>query len=89
MQEKTVGEEDIRKRQSYLKAQRDKLVVLKKKARSQRLEENSIRPSSARVVAEAAMKEGNDLDLPQSIEPSVLQVRRALAARLKAEVVKK
>ena len=64
-------------------------MVLKKKARSQRLEENSIRPSSARVVAEAAMKEGNDLDLPQSIEPSVLQVRRALAARLKAEVVKK
>lgn len=84
-----VKDEDIKKRQKYLKAQRDKLVILKKKARSERLEKNATRPSSARVVAEAAMKGGNDLDLPQSSESSILQLRKALAARLKAEVVNK
>ncbi|XP_051153985.1 cilia- and flagella-associated protein 36 isoform X2 [Leptopilina boulardi] len=85
-----IRDEDIKKRQNYLKAQRDKLVILKKKARKERLEKNSTRPSSARVVAEAAMKGENDLDLPQSSEPSsILQLRKALAARLKAEVVNK
>ncbi|XP_033227355.1 cilia- and flagella-associated protein 36 isoform X3 [Belonocnema kinseyi] len=87
--EESIREEDVKKRQDYLKAQRDKLVVLKKQARSQRLEKNFTRPSSARVAAEAAMKGGNDLNLPQPMEPSILQVRRALAARLKAEVVNK
>ncbi|XP_043476949.1 cilia- and flagella-associated protein 36 isoform X2 [Leptopilina heterotoma] len=87
--ENTVRDEDIKKRQKYLKAQRDKLVILKKKARSERLEKNATRPSSARVVAEAAMKGGSDLDLPQSSESSILQLRKALAARLKAEVVNK
>lgn len=82
-------DEDIKKRQKYLKAQRDKLVIMKKKARSERLEKNATRPSSARVVAEAAMKGGSDLDLPQSSESSILQLRKALAARLKAEVVNK
>lgn len=87
--ENIVRDEDIKKRQKYLKAQRDKLVIMKKKARSERLEKNATRPSSARVVAEAAMKGGSDLDLPQSSESSILQLRKALAARLKAEVVNK
>ncbi|XP_032669100.1 cilia- and flagella-associated protein 36 isoform X2 [Odontomachus brunneus] len=80
--------EDIKKRQDYLKARRDKLVALKKEARSQQLEMNKTRPSSARVVAEATMK-GQELEAAQAVDPSLLQVRRALAARLKAEVVHK
>ncbi|XP_043494206.1 cilia- and flagella-associated protein 36 [Polistes fuscatus] len=82
-------EEDIKRRQDYLKARRDELVALKKEVRSQRLEMNSTRPSSARVVADATIKGEQELDVDQSLEPSILQVRKALAARLKAEVVHK
>ncbi|XP_031785494.1 cilia- and flagella-associated protein 36 isoform X2 [Nasonia vitripennis] len=90
-------EEDIRKRQLYLKAQRDKLVALKKQARSQKLEADSpsvpqARPSSARVVAEATIDGKKDeliAHQQQAIDASILQVRKALAARLKAEVVQK
>lgn len=81
--------EDIKKRQEYLKARRDKLVALKKEARSQQLEMNKTRPSSARVVAEATMKGQQELEAAQALDPSILQVRKALAARLKAEVVHK
>ncbi|XP_035719667.1 cilia- and flagella-associated protein 36-like isoform X3 [Vespa mandarinia] len=82
-------EEDIKRRQDYLKARRDELVALKKEVRSQRLEMNATRPSSARVVADATIKGEQELDIGQSLEPSILQVRKALAARLKAEVVHK
>ncbi|CAK9822664.1 Cilia- and flagella-associated protein 36 [Anthophora retusa] len=88
-EEQNVSEEDMKKRQAYLKARRDKLVALKKEARSQRLEMNSIRPSSARTVAEATIKGEQELKLPEPLEPSILQVRKALAARLQAEVVRK
>ena len=81
--------EDIKKRQEYLKARRDKLVALKKEARSHQLEMNKTRPSSARTVAEATLKGEQELEAAQAIDPSILQVRRALAARLKAEVVHK
>ncbi|XP_012524161.1 cilia- and flagella-associated protein 36 [Monomorium pharaonis] len=87
--EDEMNEEDIKKRQEYLKARRDKLVALKKEARSQQLEMNKTRPSSARVVAEATMKGQQELEVAQAIDPSILQVRKALAARLKAEVVHK
>lgn len=79
----------MRKRQAYLKGRRDKLVALKKEARSQRFQQNSSRPSSARTVAEATIKGEQRLKLSQPLEPSILQVRKALAARLQAEVVRK
>ncbi|KOC64704.1 Coiled-coil domain-containing protein 104 [Habropoda laboriosa] len=88
-EEPNVSEEDMKKRQAYLKARRDKLVALKKEARSQRLEMNSTRPSSARTVAEATIKGEQELKLPEPLEPSIVQVRKALAARLQAEVVRK
>ncbi|XP_015591060.1 cilia- and flagella-associated protein 36 isoform X2 [Cephus cinctus] len=78
---------EIKKRQDYLKAQRDKLVALKKQARSQRLETNGARPSSARVAAKAAINGKKDYEDSEALEPSKIQVRKALAARLKAEVV--
>ncbi|XP_076666978.1 cilia- and flagella-associated protein 36 [Andrena cerasifolii] len=88
-EEQNVSEEDMKKRQTYLKARRDKLVALKKEARSQRLEMNPSRPSSARTVAEATIKGEQELKLPEPLEPSILQVRKALAARLQSEVVRK
>lgn len=62
-------------------------MALKKEARSEQL--NKTRPSSARVIAEATMKGKQELEAAQAADPSLLQVRRALAARLKAEVVHK
>ncbi|CAD6209790.1 GSCOCG00008993001-RA-CDS [Cotesia congregata] len=81
------SEEDMKKRENYLKARRDKLVALKKQARNQRLEMTKARPSSARNVAEATMQGKQDLENSQATDPSILQVRKALAARLRAEVV--
>ena len=91
LQREETREEDIRKRQQYLKAQRDKLVALKKQKRSQKLETSTARPGSARIVAEATI-DGNQEELAahqQAADASILQVRKALAARLKAEVVQK
>lgn len=81
--------EDIKKRRDYLKARRDKLVAIKKEARNHHLEMNKTRPCSARMIAEATMKGEQELETAQALDPSILQVRKALAARLKAEVVKK
>lgn len=78
----------MKKRENYLKARRDKLVALKKQARNQRLEMTKARPSSARNVAEATMQGTQDLENSQATDPSILQVRKALAARLRAEVVR-
>ncbi|XP_023245546.1 cilia- and flagella-associated protein 36 [Copidosoma floridanum] len=99
---KEANEVDVRKRQLYLKAQRDKLVALKKRTRSRRLQAAdkaaataaaSARPSSARVFAEATVEgdlnKAHQATMTATVDPAVLQVRRALAARLKAEVVQK
>ncbi|KAJ2938750.1 hypothetical protein O0L34_g3366 [Tuta absoluta] len=91
-----VSEEEIRTRQEYLKQQRDKLLALKKQVREKRLDaadadseaaggEGSrgsvARPRSAKV-AQAALK-GAAPPPP----PDAMQLRRALASKLKTEVV--
>lgn len=82
-----VSEEDMKRRQEYLKMQRDKLVALKKQVRKKHLEKeiNSTevaknRPKSART-AEKAMS--GEID----VQPEVLKIRKALAERLRSEVV--
>ncbi|XP_050354213.1 cilia- and flagella-associated protein 36 [Nymphalis io] len=90
-----VSEEDIRARQEYLMQQRDKLLALKKQVREKRLDnaknesESEVgegsktvaRPRSARV-AQAALA-GSTPSPP----PDAMQLRRALASKLKNEVV--
>lgn len=80
---------ELKKRQEYLRAQRDKLVALKKEARKKHLDvDNSLnekvkgRPKSAKV-AEAVMAG----DSAASIEHQQLQVRKVLAERLRSEVI--
>ncbi|XP_044263849.1 cilia- and flagella-associated protein 36 [Tribolium madens] len=77
---------ELQKRQEYLRAQRDKLVALKKEARKKHLgSENGtdvktkIRPKSAKA-AEAVLS-------GEKPESQQLQLRKALAERLKTEVV--
>lgn len=87
---KEVDAQDIKKRQEYLKAQRDKLVALKKEARKKHLDiDNSDtkrtkqqRPKSAKAAEDllAGSSTGN-------LEPQKLQFRRALVERLKSEVI--
>ncbi|XP_066153017.1 cilia- and flagella-associated protein 36 [Euwallacea fornicatus] len=79
---------ELKKRQEYLRAQRDKLVALKKEARQKHLNdetENTVknRPKSAKA-AEAVLAGGHS-------DPAAnqLQIRKTLAERLKAEVVEK
>ncbi|XP_011301784.1 cilia- and flagella-associated protein 36 [Fopius arisanus] len=79
--------EEMRKREEYLKERRDQLVALKKQARCQYLETVKKRPSTARSIAEATMKGESNLEHSTASDPSIIQVRKALAARLKAEVV--
>ncbi|XP_045609982.1 cilia- and flagella-associated protein 36 [Procambarus clarkii] len=79
-----VSPEELVKRQNYLKAQRDKLLALKQEEREKQLaafEESAPqkRPKSSRAARKV-------LD-GSTIDPQTLQVRRALAERLKAEVI--
>ncbi|XP_063627893.1 cilia- and flagella-associated protein 36 [Cydia splendana] len=89
-----VSEEEIRARQEYLKQQRDKLLALKKQVREKRLGAAEIgsegkgegpsglaRPRSARV-AQAALA-----GAPPPPTPDAMQLRKALASKLKTEVV--
>ncbi|KAJ8960316.1 hypothetical protein NQ318_004048 [Aromia moschata] len=83
-----VDELELKKRQQYLRAQRDKLVALKKEARKKQLnaettEKPKERPRSAKA-AEAVMTGERP-----NVEPQQLQIRKTLAERLKSEVVNK
>lgn len=92
-----ISAEEIRKRQEYLRQQRDKLLSIKKKEREKQIEkmgEEEIlakRPKSARAVRSVVKKkeEGgeNEEDSDEDEGSSNLAFRKSLAARLKAEVV--
>lgn len=84
-----IDELELKKRQEYLKAQRDKLVALKKQAREKQLKTSldgetskEKRPKSAKV-AEAVLA----TNVGSKIDTQSLQIRRALAERLRTEVV--
>ncbi|XP_044730277.1 cilia- and flagella-associated protein 36 [Chrysoperla carnea] len=86
---KKIDELELKKRQEYLKAQRDKLVALKKQAREKQLKTSldgetskEKRPKSAKV-AEAVLA----TSVGSKIDTQSLQIRRALAERLRTEVV--
>nr|XP_022914047.1 cilia- and flagella-associated protein 36 [Onthophagus taurus]XP_022914048.1 cilia- and flagella-associated protein 36 [Onthophagus taurus] len=85
---------EMKKRQEYLRAQRDKLVALKKEARKKHLQvEESVvetkqkikeRPKSAKKAAESVL-DGHKVNL----EPQELALRKALVQKLKNEVISK
>ncbi|XP_049961667.1 cilia- and flagella-associated protein 36 [Schistocerca serialis cubense] len=100
VQEDRVDAEEVARRQQYLRAQRDKLLLLKKQEREKKLRAaaagSAERPRSARA-ARAALSSGGasaggasgapDTDKAGGADSANLQVRRALARRLKSEVV--
>lgn len=83
-----VNEIELKKRQEYLRAQRDKLVALKKDIRKkhltvdQNVKQNATkRPKSAKAAE--ALLTGNKTN----IEPQQLELRKTLIERLKTEVI--
>lgn len=80
-----MSSEEAKRRQEYLKQQRDKLLALKKQEREKMLQqyERTNRPKSARAAQKLVTEENSE----QSVDPKVLAFRKSLAAKLKAEVV--
>lgn len=83
---------EIKKRQEYLRQQRDKLVALKKEARKQQLdvetsEKPMVRPKSAKAAEKILV--GEAAATAVKIDAQQLQIRRSLAERLRNKVVNK
>lgn len=96
-------DEDIEKRIAYLKQQRDRMLELKRKEREKTLDEytktqSKQRPTSARVarqaIGENAANKSDIATPPTTAAPSAeelkrIAMRKALADKLKKEVVYK
>lgn len=85
-----IDPEDVQARQEYLRSQRDKILKIKKKVRAKQLNDTTKqngRPSSAQA-AQKILDGNNVKDIAQdSIKNSASELRKALATRLKAEVI--
>jgi hypothetical protein len=84
-----IDPEELKRRTEYLRGQRDKLLAMKKAEREKQLaevekSELKSRPKSARA-ARSAM--GSREGALSKIDPATLKARRALAEKLKQEVV--
>lgn len=85
--EQRVDSADIKTRQEYLKAQRDKILAIKKRVRTDQLHETvkrGSRPKSARAAHQLLKGEGDWSSDPMDAS---LQLRKTLARRLRNEVV--
>lgn len=83
-----VNTADIQSRQEYLRSQRDKILEIKKKARTRQLNESvkkNGRPSSAQVAQK--LMQGSIEDVSAEPPEASLQLRKTLAKRLRTEVV--
>lgn len=90
---------DVKSRQEYLRAQRDKILEIKKKARAHQLNESvkrNGRPTSAQA-AEKLLQQSSTINGGKGItikqneinNEASLQLRKTLAKRLRSEVVGK
>merc|ERR1712110_1057733 len=82
-----VDEDSLARRTAYLKLQRDKLLAMKKAEREKQLADAEAtqatsRPKSARAARSALGSHGR-----KKIDPKTLEIRKALAEKLKQEVI--
>lgn len=83
-----VDEGEVQQRQDYLRAQRDKILEIKKRTRARQLNETvktTTRPSSAQAAQKILA--GQRLESIADAPESSLMLRRVLAKRLRDEVV--
>lgn len=90
----SMSEEDMARRMEYLKQQRDRLLALKKAEREKQLQqyeksEPKKRPTSARVARQAVS--GEPIQAPEisAEDAKRIAMRKALAEKLKKEVIHK
>ena len=86
--------DELSKRQDFLKQQRDKLLAMKKAEREKQLlkaEQNqgSARPRSARAARSAMKQQAPAVETVSEEEEKKLAMRKAIANRLRQEVIKK
>lgn len=89
-EKETVAEEEVQQRQDYLRAQRDKILEIKKRTRARQLNDTvtkSKRPSSAQAAAQKILSGQATTDTLLLDAPQSLMLRRVLAKRLREEVV--
>lgn len=84
-------QDDLQKRQEYLRQQRDKLLNMKREARLKAFAEaendgKQKRPKTAKA-AKVAMRGGRGEQPAPKISDDVLAARKALAQKLKQEVM--
>ncbi|XP_052867818.1 cilia- and flagella-associated protein 36 [Anopheles cruzii] len=82
-----INAEDMKSRQEYLRAQRDKILHIKKKARARQLNETirkNDRPNSAQVAQK--ILDGDTETVPVEPPEGSLQLRKMLAQRLRDEI---
>jgi len=84
--------EEIKKRQEYLRQQRDKLVAMKKQEREKQLlsaeQSNPGRPASARAARQ--MLQGEKVEEKPKLseeEQKKIEMRKQIANKLKAELM--
>lgn len=85
--QRKVDPDDIKSRQVYLRAQRDKIVALKRKVRTEQFKTKADianRPKSSRAAQRVLF---STPEITDDTKHGSLQVRRALAERLRNEVV--
>lgn len=85
--QRKIDPDDIKSRQVYLRAQRDKIVALKRKVRTEQFTTKADianRPKSSRAAQRVLF---STPEISDDTKHGSLQVRRALAERLRNEVV--
>ena len=84
--------EDLKRREQYLKEQRDRLLRMKNKEREKQLDtytaSQPTRPTSART-ARKAVTGGDTTQGSDPMDTKKLAVRKALADKLKKEIIYK
>ena len=90
-EQEKINAQDIQSRQEYLRAQRDKILQTKKKARARQLNETILKKTERPNSAKVAQKILEDVDklsenVPVNPHESSLQLRKTLAQRLRAEI---
>ncbi|XP_033125864.1 cilia- and flagella-associated protein 36-like isoform X2 [Anneissia japonica] len=86
---------ELKKREEYLKQQRDRLMAMKKKEREKSLndfskkEESKTRPNSSMAAKNATSGEVQVKSSDEAAENKKMKMRMALAQRLKKEVIQK
>ena len=92
MSEMEIDPDELKRRTEFLKAQRDKLLEMKRAEREKHLAEveagqaSKMRPKSAKA-ARSALGGAKGGRLAASVDPDTLNARRALAEKLKNEVI--